>query len=84
VTNLPIRVGQVVRASHDIMVTKSIHITVLSSAAPLVLKKGTEAEISAITPSAIEVNCKAGHGHGPNAWGLKLKVARGVWGNTFS
>jgi hypothetical protein len=79
----PPRVGQVVRASHDVFLN-NIHITVLSSAAPMMLAKGTEAEIIDVQPMHIDLTCKdASPSSGPSAWGLKLRVAKVVWGTTF-
>lgn len=79
-----IRVGQHVKASRDIMLNKgNMHVTVLSSASGPVLKKGTEAEITSVSPAHIELNCKDGFGNGLNAWGLKIKIARVVFGNSF-
>jgi hypothetical protein len=56
---------------------------VLSSAAPQFLPNGTEAEVTAIEPRHIELNCKSGHGSGLTAWGLKIRVAKTVWGISF-
>jgi hypothetical protein len=78
------RVGQVVRATRDIILTKNVHIEVLSAATPLILPKGSEAEVTAVAPQHIELNCKVGHGHGIAAWGLRIRVAKVVWGISFA
>ncbi len=79
-----ISVGRLVRASRDILLNKqNTHVVVLSSAAPTVLKKGTEAEITAVLPNHIELNCKDGLGSGASAWGLKIRVAKVVFGISF-
>jgi hypothetical protein len=78
-----LRVGKLVRAVRDIPLANNIHVKVLSSAAPRILPKGTEAEVIGLTPTHVEVNCKDGHGHGPDAWGLKIAVAKVVWGISF-
>jgi hypothetical protein len=72
-----------VKAVRDIILTKNMHVTVLSSAGPAFLPRGTEAEIRAIGPTHIEINCKDGFGHGPTAWGLKIKIAKVIWGISF-
>ena len=77
------KVGQVKRAMRDIPLTRHTQIKILSPAAPTVLKKGTEAEITAITPTHFELNCKDGIGKGPEAWGLRIQVQKSAFGNTF-
>jgi len=77
------RVGQTVRAVRDIMLTNNVHVTVLSSAASSVLRKGAEAEVTAIHPQHIDLSCKDGPGLGPAAWGLRIRVAKVVWGSSF-
>ena len=77
------RVGQIVRAVRDIMLMNNVHVTVLSSAAPTVLRRGAEAEVTAIGPQHIDLNCKDGPGQGPAAWGLRIRVAKVVWGSSF-
>jgi hypothetical protein len=77
------KIGQIVQAARDILLMNNIHVTVLSSAAPSVLRKGTEAEVMAIQPQHIDLNCKDGVGHGSAAWGLKIRVAKVVWGQSF-
>jgi hypothetical protein len=81
--NLGPKIGKVVRSIRDISLTRNVHVTVLSSAAPIVLRKGIEAEITAVSPTHVEVICKDGYGHGAAAWGLKLKVAKVIWGQSF-
>lgn len=80
----PPKVGQVVKAARDILLKNNLHISVLSSAAPMTLAKGTEAEIIDVQPTHIDLNCKDGSPYlGPAAWGLKLRVAKVVWGTSF-
>ena len=79
-----ITVGAHVKASIDILLNKNnIHVTLLSSAGPPIIKKGTEAEITSVNPTHIELNCKDGPGPGIHAWGLKIKIARVVFGVSF-
>jgi hypothetical protein len=78
-----VKVGRVVQATRDIPLVRNAHVSVLSSAAPAVLHKGTQAEITAVAPQHVEVICKDGHGSGREAWGLKLRVAKVVWGTSF-
>jgi hypothetical protein len=77
------KVGQIVRAVRDIPLTRNTHVTVLSSASSPVLRKGTEAEIAAVSQQHIELNCKDGQGSGITAWGLKIRIAKVVWGISF-
>ena len=77
------RVGQQFRAVRDIQLVGNIFVKVLSSSALIKLAKGTCAEIIEIAADAITVNCKAGVGSGPAAWGLKLRVAKVQWGGNF-
>ncbi len=80
----PPKVGQIVRATHVITLKGNAHISVLSSAAPLTLAKGTEAEIIDVQPMHIDLNCKDGpHAGGLAAWGLRIRVAKVVWGTSF-
>jgi hypothetical protein len=76
------QVGQVCRAMRDIPLVKNVHVTLLTHG-PSVLPKGTEAEITAITRDHIELNCKDGTGVSPAAWGLRIKVAKVVFGISF-
>ena len=78
------RVGDLVFAMRDIQLTGNMHVKVLSSSAPRILPKGTEAEITAVHATSVEINCKSGGGVGIHAWGLKLSVAKLVWGISFS
>ena len=82
-TNHVAKVRQIVKATRDIPLTNNVHVTVLSSASPLVLRKGTEAEVMAIAPEHVDLNCKDGPGHGLSAWGLRLRVKKVVWGISF-
>ena len=77
------KVGQVVKATRDILLTRNTHVTVLSSASVLILRKGTEAEVTAVAQQHIELNCKDGHGNGIAAWGLQIRIAKVVWGTSF-
>lgn len=77
------RVGQQFRAVRDIPLVGNVFVKVLSSSTPIKLAKGTHAEIVEIAVDAITVNCKAGVGNGPSAWGLKLRVAKVQWGSNF-
>ena len=77
------KIGQHVKATRDIVLARNAHVTVLSSAAPSVLRKGTLGEVIAVAQQHIEVVCKDGHGNGPDAWGLKLRIAKLVWGTSF-
>lgn len=79
-----IQVGKVWKTQRELIVMGNIHIQVLGSAAPRTIPKDTLAEIVAVGPTAIEVNCKAGGGVGIHAWGLKLRVARTFWGEFFA
>jgi hypothetical protein len=78
-----LQVGKVVRSMRDIPLARNVHVKVLSSAAPQILPKGTEAEVVGLTPTHVQLNCKDGHGHGPDAWGLKIAIANVVWGISF-
>ena len=71
-------------AMRDIQLTGNMHVKVLSSSAPRVLPKGTEAEVTAVHATSVEINCKDGGGAGIHAWGLKLSLAKVVWGISFS
>ncbi|RAR47936.1 hypothetical protein C7401_15614 [Paraburkholderia unamae] len=83
-SNQVAKVGQIVRAMRDIPLTRNAHVTVLSSATRIVLRKGTEAEITAIALNHIELNCKDGdQSLGLAAWGLRIRVAKVVWGMSF-
>jgi len=77
------QVGQIVKAVRDIPLVNNVHVTVLSSAAPQLLPSGTEAEVTAVEPHHIDLNCKDGQGHGAAAWGLKIRVAKTLWGISF-
>jgi len=77
------KVGQIVKATRDIPLSNNVHVTVLSSASPQILPAGTEAEVIAVEPRHIDLNCKVGPGHGPAAWGLQIRVAKTVWGISF-
>lgn len=78
------KVGQIVRATRDIPLTRNAHITVLSSASIPILRKGTEAEVIAIETQHIDLNCKDGQSAlGTAAWGLKIRVAKVAWGTAF-
>ena len=77
------QVGKIVHAIRDIPLLRNTHVTVLTSAARPVLSKGTEAEITAVSPTHVDLNCKDGFGNGPAAWGLKLRIAKVVWGQSF-
>lgn len=77
------KVGQGVMAVRDIPLTRNTHVIVQSSAAPAVLRKGTKAEVIAVAQQYIDVVCNDGHGSGPESWGLKLRVAKIVWGTSF-
>lgn len=80
----PPRKGQLVKASRDIPLMGNVHVRALSSSAPQMLHKGTVAEISDITSVHIDLNCKDGSGAaGIHGWGLKIRVARVVWGTAF-
>jgi hypothetical protein len=76
-------IGKIVKAARDIPLTRNIHVTVLSGSTPLFFRKGSEAEVVAITPQHIDLNCKDGHGLGPAAWGLRIRVAKVAWWNSF-
>jgi hypothetical protein len=79
------KVGQLVKASRDIHLNiRNVDFTILSSAGPALLPKDTEAEVTAVTPQYIEVNCKTGGVPGLHAWGLKIRVARHAWGTSFA
>ena len=80
----PPRVGQVVKATRVIFLQNNAHVAVMSTSAPVSLAKGTEAEIVEVQPMHIVLNCKDGaHSAGPSAWGLKIRVAKVVWGTSF-
>ena len=79
-----LKVGQIVTASRDIPLVCNVHVAVLGSATPAILPKGTEAEILAIAVHHVDLNCKDGHGFGPSAWGLKIRIAKVVWWNSFA
>lgn len=80
----PPQVGHIVKAAITIQLRNNAHITVLSSASHATLAKGAEAEITAVQPMHIELNCKDGSpAMGIAAWGLKIRVARAVWGTYF-
>ncbi len=76
------RVGQVVRATHDLPLVGNTHVTRLSHG-PATLPKGTEAEITAIDREHIELCCKDGASAGPSAWGLRIRVAKTIFGIRF-
>jgi hypothetical protein len=78
------KVGQVVRASRDIPLTHNIHVTVLSGSTPVFLRKGTQAEVVAISAQHVDLNCKDGAGVGPTAWGLMIRIAKVAWWNSFA
>ncbi len=79
-----IQVGKVWKTQRELIVTGNIHIRVLGGASPRTIPKDTLAEITAVSPAVIEVNCKAGGGVGIHAWGLKLQVQRALWGQYFA
>jgi len=79
-----IKVGKIVTSMRDIILVGNCHVTVLSSNSPLTLPKGTKAEITAVGPTFVELNCKDGQDYlGPAAWGLKIRIILGVWGISF-
>ena len=79
------RVGQTVKAMRDIILAKNIHVAVLSNTSPAVLPKGSMADVVAVSSNHIDLNCKADPAsNGVHAWGLKIRVARVVWGVSFA
>ena len=80
----PPKVGQLVKAARDIPLVGNTHISILSSVGPNNLPKGTRAEITNIQPMDIDLNCMDGNPSlGMDAWGLKIRVAKVVWGSDF-
>jgi hypothetical protein len=76
-------VGQAVRSIRDLILVGNLHVIRLTHG-PAVLPKGSEAEITAITQDGyIELNCKDGPGRGRAAWGLRIRVAKHIFGFTF-
>jgi hypothetical protein len=82
--SFPPRVGQRVKPTRDVILSGNAHVSVLSGAAPFVLSKGTLAEVVDVAAAHIDLNCRDGPSSaGIHAWGLKVRVAKVVWGTTF-
>jgi hypothetical protein len=77
-----LRVGQVVRSLRAIPLVNNVHVVRLTHG-PQVLPKGTEAEIESLEPLHIILNCKDGSGYGVHAWGLRIRIAKVVYGVSF-
>ncbi len=76
-------VGQHVRATRDLLLVGNAHAVRLTHG-PATLPKGTEAEIEEITTEHMVLNCKDGPGQGASAWGLRIRIARVIFGTTFA
>ena len=77
------KVGQVYRASQDVRLHGNSNITVLSAAAPQTLRKGSQAEITAVGGDYFDLNCNDGSVQGVHSWGLLLRVKKAVFGLNF-
>ena len=71
-----------VRARISIPIARNLHVTLLANG-PATLPAGTEGVISAISRDAIDLNCRELHMTGIHAWGIKVRIARPVFGVYF-